>query len=140
MTGKWTVQHSDEFSPEYVRYSEEIQDEILAISEILEERGPHVGRPRVDTLKGSKYPNMKEMRFDAEGGVWRLAFIFDTERSAILLVAGDKSGGSEKTFYKRLIAKADTRYAAHLDRLAGAKLDRKKQEKTNGPNTRRGDG
>jgi hypothetical protein len=49
---------------------------------------------------------MRELRFKADGGVWRVAFAFDPERNAILLVAGDKSGASEKKFYKRLIEKA----------------------------------
>jgi hypothetical protein len=71
----------------------------------------------VDTLKGSKFANMKELRFKAGGGVWRVAFAFDPERDAILLVAGDKSGGSEMSFYRRLIAKADKRYRQHLDGL-----------------------
>jgi hypothetical protein len=53
----------------------------------------------------------------ADGGVWRVAFAFDPERNAVLLVAGDKSGASEKKFYKRLIEKADKRYKEHLDNL-----------------------
>lgn len=60
---------------------------------------------------------MKEPRFRAGGGVWRVAFAFDATRSAILLVAGYKSGVSEKKFYKRLIEKADLRYNEHLGRL-----------------------
>jgi hypothetical protein len=76
-----------------------------------------LGRPDVDTLKDSKYLNMKELRFRADGGVWRVAFAFDPQRDAILLVAGDKSGVSEKKFYKRLIEKADKRYKEHLDNL-----------------------
>ncbi len=79
--------------------------------------GPHLGRPRVDTLKDSRHANMKELRFDAADGVWRVAFAFDPKRKAILLVAGDKSGVSEKKFYKRLIVKADNRFDAHLARL-----------------------
>ncbi len=57
---------------------------------------------------------MKELRFDAADGVWRVAFAFDPKRKAILLVAGDKSGVSERKFYKRLIVKADDRFDAHL--------------------------
>ena len=60
---------------------------------------------------------MKELRFDAADGVWRVAFAFDPKRHAILLVAGDKSGGSEKRFYRDLIRKADDRFGAHLARL-----------------------
>jgi hypothetical protein len=50
---------------------------------------------------------MKELRFSAADGEWRVAFAFDPRRSAILLVAGDKSGGSERRFYRQLIRKAD---------------------------------
>jgi hypothetical protein len=60
---------------------------------------------------------LKELRFKAGGGVWRVAFAFDPERAAILLVAGDKSGVSESKFYKRLIDKADKRYKERLDNL-----------------------
>jgi hypothetical protein len=60
---------------------------------------------------------MKELRFRADGGVWRVAFAFDQQRHVILLVAGDKSGVSERKFYKRLIEKADKRYKEHLDNL-----------------------
>ena len=60
---------------------------------------------------------MKELRFSAAGGEWRLAFAFDPKRHAILLVAGDKSGGSQKRFYRELLRKADDRFDAHLARL-----------------------
>ena len=83
----------------------------------LREFGPTLGRPEVDTLKDSKFANMKELRFRAAGGVWRVAFAFDPERDAILLVAGDKSGGSEKRFYRELIRKADERFDTHLAHL-----------------------
>jgi hypothetical protein len=76
-----------------------------------------LGRPHVDTLKDSKHANVKEMRFDAADGVWRVAFAFDPKRRAILLVAGDKSGGSQKRFYRELIRKADQRFDAHLARI-----------------------
>ncbi len=94
----------------------EVRVELLAQARVLEVFGPAAKRPRVDTLNGSKHANMKELRFDAGGGVWRAAFAFDPRRHAILLVAGDKSGGSEKAFYRRLIATADKRFDAHLVR------------------------
>ena len=60
---------------------------------------------------------MKELRFDADRGVWRLAFAFDAERKAVLLVAGDKSGVNERRFYKQLIKRADARFDQHLEEL-----------------------
>ena len=68
----------------------------------------------VDTLKDARYSKMKELRFDAADGVWRIVFAFDPRRRAILLCGGDKSGVSEGRFYRGLIATADKRYAAHL--------------------------
>jgi hypothetical protein len=114
---KWAVSFHDEFNAEFDALSEAVQDEMLAHARLLEQFGPQLGRPRVDTLNGSRHANMKELRFDAADGTWRVAFAFDPKRKAILLVAGDKSGGSEKRFYRQLIAKADRRFDLHLARL-----------------------
>jgi hypothetical protein len=122
MVKKWDVEIGDEFEPEFDALPEDVQDEILAHARLLQEYGPQLGRPRVDTLNGSRHANMKELRFHAADGVWRVAFAFDPRRHAILLVAGDKSGGSEKRFYDELIRKADKRFDAHL---ASLKKERK---------------
>ena len=119
---KWEVEFHEAFDPEFDALPEEVQDELRAHALLLEQFGPQLGRPRVDTLKGSSHANMKELRFDADNGVWRVAFAFDPSRRAVLLVAGDKSGGSEKRFYRQLIAKADERFGDHLAR---AKKERK---------------
>ena len=82
--------------------------------DVLKVLGPQMGRPRVDTLTGSKHANMKELRFDAADGVWRFAFAFDPVRKAIVLCGGDQSGGSQERVYRQLIDKADERFDAHL--------------------------
>ena len=114
---KWAVALADEFMPEFDVLAEVVRSEILALARVLQEFGPQLGRPRVDTLKGSRHANMKELPFSAADDEWRLAFAFDPMRKAILLVAGDKSGGSEKRFYRQLIQKADKRFDAHLTRI-----------------------
>jgi hypothetical protein len=113
----WHVAFADAFFAEYKALPEAVQDELLLGVRLLEVYGPKLGRPHVDTLNGSEFANMKELRFRAGDGVWRVAFAFDPKRSAILLVAGDKSGTSQARFYKRLIAVADARYKMHLKRL-----------------------
>lgn len=110
----WDVEFYADFALEFDELEEEVQDELLAHLHLLGEFGPVLGRPWADTLKGSKHANMKELRFNAADGVWRVAFAFDRRRRAVLLVAGDKSGGSEKRFYKELIRKADDRFDRHL--------------------------
>jgi hypothetical protein len=112
----WTVAFHDDFEAEFDALAESVQDELLAEAKFVERFGPATGRPHVDKLKGSAYANMKELRFEAKNGEWRVAFAFDPKRHAILLVAGDKSGVSQKKFYKRLIAKADSRYKQYLER------------------------
>lgn len=113
----WEISFHDEFLPEFYELTTEVQDEILAHAKLLESEGPLLRRPHADTLKSSQHKNMKELRFYADDGVWRVAFAFDPKKKAILLVAGNKAGVSEKRFYKQLIAKADARFDSHIDEL-----------------------
>jgi hypothetical protein len=113
----WSVEFHPAFREEVMELPGAVRIELVASLAPLREFGPALGRPAVDTLNDSRYANMKELRFRADGGVWRVAFAFDPRRNAVLLIAGDKSGVSEKTFYKRLIDKADKRYKEHLETL-----------------------
>jgi len=91
----------------------DVQDEILAHGKLLEQFGPQLGRPRVDTLKGSHYGNMKELRFDAADGVWRVAFAFDPRRRAVLLIARATNPVPRNAdCIDNCIEKADARYGA----------------------------
>ena len=118
---KWKIGFHDDFDvrelPEAVRI------EVVASARLLAEFGPELGRPRVDTLKGSKFANMKELRFNAANQAWRVAFAFDPERTGVLLAAGGKSGRSERMFYRRLVTKADRRFGEHLAQLSGRSHD-----------------
>jgi hypothetical protein len=126
---KWEVDLHDDFVAEYRAMHHGVQDELLAHIALLEQFGPQLGRPRADTLNGSRHPNMKELRFDAADGVWRVAFAFDPSRKAILLVAGDKSGISENRFYRQLIDTADERFDAHVARIKRQRENERKEKK-----------
>ncbi len=84
----WQVIFYDEFELEFAAFAANVQDELLAHALLLRDYGPGLGRPTVDTLKGSKHANMKELRFRQGKEVWRVAFAFDPSRQAVLLVAG----------------------------------------------------
>jgi len=112
-----------EFEPEFEMLSADVQNELLASTRLLEVLGPGLGRPHADTLSGSRHANMKELRFQADSGTWRVAFAFDPRRRAMLLLAGDKSGVGQRHFYKAFIKKADRRFDAHLERLKLANED-----------------
>ena len=120
----WGIALDPAFDPEFDALPVDVQDELLARAKLLERFGPTLGRPHVDTLKGSRHANMKELRFRADDGIWRVAFAFDPGRWAILLVAGDKSGTSEGRFYRQLIKKADGRFDRHLSRLKSERRSR----------------
>lgn len=114
---KWSICFHNKFEIEFDKLSDEVQDEMLAQLLRLEKFGPALGRPHVDTLKNSKYSNMKELRFKTSDSVWRVAFAFDPKREAIVLVAGNKSGIGSDRFYRDLIKKADQRFSEYLSDL-----------------------
>lgn len=117
----WHVATTGEFDEWFGSLNEDSQAEIIAKVELLRLLGPQLGRPHADTLKGSKHANMKELRADTAGAVLRVAFAFDPERAAILLIGGDKSGVSQKRFYKQLIARADDLFDRHLTAIRAKK-------------------
>jgi hypothetical protein len=94
MRVSWTVEIGDEFAPQFLALPDDVQTKILAHARLLQQFGPQLGRPHVDTLKGSRHANMKELRFSAADGAWR-----------------------EKKFYRALLRSADERWDVHLTRL-----------------------
>jgi hypothetical protein len=110
----------------FTRQDEDSQAEVIAKGELLKLFGPRLARPHADTLNGSKRANMKELRADTRGRILRIAFAFNPERQAVLLIAGDKSGLSQKRFHKQLIDKADDLFEAHLPALKAKRTGRKK--------------
>ena len=127
----WIVLLHDAFGNEFALMPESLQDELLAHANLLAQFGPNLGRPTIDTLKASRHANMKELRFTWSNEVWRVAFAFDPQRQAILLVGGDKGGADQRRFYKRLISVADDRYDEHL-----ATLVQQSKESNHGKKTR----
>ena len=109
----WVVEFHPEFSRDVLGFSNSVRREIYSLVGLLRTTGPQLGRPYVDTLKGSKHSNMKELRFRADDRAWRVAFAFDLHRRAILLVGSGKSGVSQVKFYRNLIDIADRRLDQH---------------------------
>ena len=92
-------------------------EQVVAALELLEERGPQLGRPLADVVQSSRHKNMKELRPGSRGRTEiRILYAFDIQRSAILLVAGDKRGAWDK-WYRTNIPLADQRFDDHLRRL-----------------------
>ena len=110
----WAVLEHPDFIEERETLPVEVCDKLNAVILLLEQNGPRLGRPYVDTLAGSAHANMKEIRVK-EQGVWRFVFAFDKERNAVVLVGGNKRGKNRKRFYKSLMATADERFDEWLE-------------------------
>ena len=114
---KWLVSYHEEYLAELIAEGEAVQNAVFSMVEVLKVRGPQLGRPYVDTLNGSSFTNMKELRITLPDGEWRIAFAFDPKRQAILFVGSNKSGINERKFYQKLIRIADERFKEHLEEL-----------------------
>lgn len=90
------------------------RDRLDAALNLLSRRGPGLGRQFVDSVKGSRHSNMKELRV----GTSRALFAFDGRRHAVILVAGDKQN-DWKGWYQRNIPIADRAFDQHNRSVGG---------------------
>jgi hypothetical protein len=111
---EWNVEFTNEFEGWWQQLDEHDQENIRVAVAKLQERGPALPRPLADTLEGSRYSNMKELR--PLGRTIRVLFAFDPRRTAILLLGGDKSG-QWKEWYEEMIPEAERLYEVHLEEL-----------------------
>jgi hypothetical protein len=108
----WTVEFTDQFGKWWDTLTATEQQSIDAAVRVLEQRGPGLGRPLVDTVEGSRHANMKELRVNTT----RVLFAFDPARNAILLIGGDKRDRWQQ-FYVEMIPLADRLFDEHLTEL-----------------------
>ena len=111
----WEIETTDEYDSWFLDQTENGQASIRMKVELLAEYGPNLPRPHADILKGSNLKNLKELRAQSENHVFRVAFLFDDKRKAVLLIGGDKKGKKEKQFYRNLIKQAEEIYRQYRD-------------------------
>jgi hypothetical protein len=109
------IEGTEEFAAWYASLDADEQDALNYSIELLEENGPALGRPHADTVRESRYPNMRELRSQVAGRPLRTFYAFDPRRSAILLLGGDKTG--DRRFYERMLPRADELYRTYLEDL-----------------------
>jgi len=100
---KYTKEYEDWFTAQ----DEEAKILINAKIIVLQAFGPKLGRPYVDTIKGSKYKNLKELRINHNKYVLRILFMFDKKRNCWFLIGGNKKGKNEEDFYTKIIKQAE---------------------------------
>jgi hypothetical protein len=113
----WEIEASDEFKQWYDSLAEDECNSVNKLVDALAQLGPALGRPQVDTLKGSRFPNMKELRVQYRGRPFRILFAFDPRRSGYLIFGGDKTG--DASWYGDAIRRADRIYAQYLKEIGG---------------------
>ena len=112
----WTVDATEDFENWWLTLTEQEQDDVTVIVELLGERGPHLPFPYSSGVQGSKYSHMRELRIQSHGDPIRVFYVFDARRVAVLLIGGFKTGKG-KHFYKEYVPRADALYERHLKSL-----------------------
>lgn len=116
----WNIKTTDTFDKWFDALGDTDRTNTLALMIVLRERGPMLPRPYVDSVKGSKHSNMKELRVQSKGNPIRVFFAFDPDQTGILLCGGNKTG-NEKKFYKVMLPVADKEFTAYLQNREGKK-------------------
>jgi hypothetical protein len=111
----WHIETTDRFDEWFTSLDVVDRENVLVSLLLLQDRGPKLSRPHADTIKGSNYPNMKELRVQSKGNPIRAFFAFDPVRKGIVLCAGTKVG-KDKRFYNEMIPIADNEYLEHLEK------------------------
>jgi len=111
----WEVEYTDEFGEWWETLTEEAQDDIAVVIDLLESHGPTLPFPYSSAILGSRHGHMRELRIQHKGDPYRILYAFDPRRVAILLIGGNKAG--DDRWYDRYIPLADQLYDKHLRTL-----------------------
>jgi hypothetical protein len=111
----WEVEYTDEFEAWWDCLSQEEQESISATVSLLETFGTNLKFPHSSGINGSRHGHMRELRIQHQGRPFRTLYAFDPRRTAILLIAGDKTGSDR--WYDTHIPIADQLYDEHLEQL-----------------------
>ena len=108
----WNIEYTDEFAQWWDTLPAETQVSIAANVRLLEMHGPQLPFPHSSGIQGSRHSHMRELRVQHNGKPHRTLYAFDPQRTAILLIGGDKTG--DDRWYKKMIPIADKLYDQHL--------------------------
>ncbi len=122
----WEIKRSDEFHQWIQTIDDDAKEAIFKHLSILKKIGPTLGRPFVDTIKGSSIKNLKELRVQSKNRVIRVFFVFDPERNILLILGGDKKGNSR--FYQEMVPQVEKLYKIYLSKMGESDEKKNKTE------------
>jgi hypothetical protein len=108
----WEIEFTDEFGEWWDGLTAEEQKSVERYVRLLSQSGPDLHRPYADTIHGSRVPNMRELRIQHEGRPYRVLYAFNSRRTGILLIGGDKTG--KLRWYDEYVPRAEAIYEQHL--------------------------
>lgn len=111
----WDIEYTDEFEGWWETLTEGAQIDVDTVVGLLQECGPNLPFPYSSGVTGSRHSHMRELRVQHQGRPLRVLYAFDPNRSAILLLGGDKTGNNR--WYKINVPIADRLYAQYLEEL-----------------------
>jgi hypothetical protein len=111
----WEVEYTNEFGIWWDEISDQEQNDVVAVVNLLAEKGANLTFPYSSGIVGSKHSQMRELRVQSGGKPLRVFYAFDPRRTAILLIGGNKTGNNR--FYKKYIPIADRLYDTYLNEL-----------------------
>jgi hypothetical protein len=111
----WAVEFSDEFGEWWDGLDAAEQKSVDFSVILLSEAGPTLKMPHSSGVESSRHKHMRELRIQHQGRPYRVLYAFDSRRTAILLIGGDKSGNDR--WYEKYVPKGDDIYDQHLKEL-----------------------
>ncbi len=112
---EWDVEYTEVFGNWWAGLLEDEQEDVAAVVELLEAKGPRLPFPYSSGIAGSKHSHMRELRIQHAGRPYRVLYAFDPRRIAILLLGGDKTGNDR--WYQENVPVADRLYDEHIETL-----------------------
>ena len=117
VTSPWVVVATEEFEEWMMSLTYQQRSDTNGAIDQLRQDGPTLGRPYVDTIRNSRFKNMKELRVSSQGAL-RVLFAFDPKRRAVLLLGGDKSKDSRwNDWYVGAIQRAGDLFEEHIRKI-----------------------
>jgi hypothetical protein len=114
VANEWTVEYTDEFESWWLEQTEIVQEKCAVVVDLLSRNGPTLGFPYSSSIIGSTHA-LRELRIQCGGHPYRILYVFDPERSALLLLGGDKTGN--ESWYEENVPKAESIYEQYLKEI-----------------------
>ncbi|SDL61857.1 hypothetical protein SAMN05661010_02112 [Modicisalibacter muralis] len=98
----WSIEQTEIFEDWYYSLDGADRGNVLAAMLMFWEKRSMLPCPHADIVNGSRSPNRKELCTQSQGNPLRTFFMFDPQRTGVLLYARDR-GGNDKRFYNEMI-------------------------------------